>query len=377
MQKSAIFQNIVIVAVCSLLLTLQNSCGLFGFANRIAREKLSDKNVETSQSSNNPKPVKGSKIRRDRPFADFQSEILADFQNENFARLDEKAAEFRRTKERFPGGYWKLSILYGALTEIFTDGAPQTEEMWATHLEKLKKWKGQMPNSITARVALAKSYIQYGWFARGAGFSRTVADSDMNKLHERLELAYEELKEAERLVDKCPQWYETMLFLAMAQSWNADEYDALFAEAVNFEPNYYYFYYDKATNSLPRWGGRKGDWERFAVELENLDSKERDAIYFLYVSNMVDNYYAEWSDRQSISWERCKRGYKELEAAYGADKQRLNQYALLAAVNEDMPEAYNAFKKIGDDWDDEVFSEARFREIKTWAIARYEAENRR
>ena len=40
-----------------------------------------------------------------------------------------------------------------------------------------------------------------------------------------------------------------------------------------------------------------------------------------------------------------------------------------------MPEVYHAFEKIGDDWDDEVFSEKRFIEIKSWAIARYEAEN--
>jgi hypothetical protein len=37
--------------------------------------------------------------------------------------------------------------------------------------------------------------------------------------------------------------------------------------------------------------------------------------------------------------------------------------------------SYQAFGKIGDDWDSDVFSEARFHEIKNWAIARYEAEN--
>lgn len=40
-----------------------------------------------------------------------------------------------------------------------------------------------------------------------------------------------------------------------------------------------------------------------------------------------------------------------------------------------MPEAYKAFKQIGDDRDEDVYSEKRFNEIKTWAFARYEAEN--
>ena len=63
-----------------------------------------------------------------------------------------------------------------------------------------------------------------------------------------------------------------------------------------------------------------------------------------------------------------------METKYGVDKQRLNQYSFLASVNEDMPEAYDAFMKIGEDFDDEVYSQARFNEIKSWATARYKAE---
>lgn len=316
----------------------------------------------------------GLKIRNDRPFADFEREILSDLQNENFAALEEKANNARETKERFTGGYWKLSILYTAITEPYSDGA-ETDEMWTTLLDKLKKWKQQMPESITARVALGKAYLHYGWFARGSGYSKTVTDQDWHTTQDRVKLAYDELMDAQKLRAKCPQWFETMLYIAMAQSWSDEEYDALLTDAVNFEPDYYYFYYDVGMKSLPRWGGHKGDWEKFAAAILKLDSKEKNIIYFLYVSQMVDRYYNEWLDRESISWDTAKKGYKELEAAYGVDKQRLNQYSLLASINEDMPEAYNSFVKIGDDWDDEVYSEKRFNEIKTWAIARYKAEH--
>jgi Domain of unknown function (DUF4034) len=352
----------------------QSSCSLIRAVKRIAKEPSENQNVQTSQSSKNPKPNKGEKIRSDRPFAEFQREILEDLKSENFDAIDRKADAARRDKARFTGGYWKLKILYGPLTEIFVDGIV-TQEMWTGHLAKLEKWKQKSPQSITARVALGQAKISYAWFARGAGYSNTVTDKDADTADKRLKMAFDELMGAQKLADKCPQWYESMLFLAMAQSWNAEDYDRLFAEALNFEPDYYYYYYDKATNSLPRWGGSKGDWEKFAVELEDLDSKEKDIIYFFYVSNMIVNYYDDWTDQQNISWERAKRGYKQLEANYGTDKQRLNQYALLASVNEDMPEAYNAFTKIGEDWDDEIFSAARFNEIKTWAIARYKAEN--
>ena len=373
MQKSTTLQKIIIFSLCALMVITQNSCGIFGFFKEVARRSAQNETVKTSQSSKNPKPYKGAKIRDDRPFADFQREILNDFQNENYTALEEKANQARLTKERFPGGYWKLAILYTTLTDVFAEGAV-TDEMWLAMIGKLKKWKQQMPQSITARVALGKAYLQYGWFARGSGFSNTVAEKDLDKKRERMELAYTELTEAQTLAAKCPQWYETMLYIAMAESWSEEEYAALLEDAIKYEPDYYYYYYDVGMNALPRWSGRKGDWEKFAGEILKLDSKEKNMMYFLFVSHMVDNYYNEWVDRQSISWDTIKKGYREMETKYGVDKQRLNQYSFLASVNEDMPEAYDAFMKIGEDFDDEVYSQARFNEIKSWATARYKAE---
>lgn len=373
MLKSA-FSKIIVFALVSVIVAGQSSCSIFGVVRQIAKDSGRNRDSQTSQSSANPKPVKGNTIKGDEPDAELERRILSDFQNEDFEAIDRQADAARRGKERLPGGYWKLKIIYAPLSKIYTDGFV-TEQMWTEHLDKVKRWKQKSPTSVTARVALAESYTGYAWFARRSGFSNTVAPEDSAKTRDRLDLAYNELVEAQKLADKCPQWYNTMLFLAMAQDWEAEDYDRLFDEATSFEPNYYYYYFSKAENSLPRWGGRKGDWEKFAVELENLDSKEKNIVYFLYVGNEICYNYNEWTDRESISWERAKLGYKELEATYGTDKQRLNQYAFLASVNEDMPEAYHAFKQIGDDRDEDVFSEARFYEIKTWAVARYEAEN--
>jgi len=227
-------------AVLTFLGLSQISCArIIGTAERVVENSRQDS--YTSQSSNNPKPIKALRVRDDRPFADFQREILNDFNNENFDAIDRKANQARRDKERFTGGYWKIRLLYDSLTKIYGEGF-QTEEAWRAHLEKVKKWKRQSLDSITARIVLAESYTAYGWFVRGTGFSSTVKSEDRNKLNERLDLAYNELTEAQNLKDKCPQWYEAMLFLAMAQSWNAEDFDALLEEAVGFEPDYYYYY---------------------------------------------------------------------------------------------------------------------------------------
>ena len=359
--------------VFAVALLSQTSCVRFINTTKKNIENLKQDSY-TSQSSNNPKPIKVPRIRDDRPFADYQREILNDFKAENFDAIDKKADKARQQKERFTGGYWKISMLYDSLTKFYGEDV-QTEELWQAHLAKVKKWKQKSPDSITARIVLAESYTAYGWFARGTGFSYTVKDEDSDKLHERLGLAYDELLEAGKLKNKCPEWYDAMLFLAMAQDWDAKDYDQLLEEAIKFEPDYYYYYYSKAENSLPRWGGEKGDIEKFAARIGEIDSKEQNINYYLYVSNLFECHFSDITKPQNISWEKTKLGYRELEKKYGIDKRRLNQYSLIASSYEDMPEAYNAFKKIGNDWDDEVYSEKRFNEIKSWAIARYEAEN--
>lgn len=168
-----------------------------------------------------------------------------------------------------------------------------------------------------------------------------------------------------------------MLFLATARSSSDLDFDQIFDEAVRFEPNYYYYYYRKAENSSPRWGGKLGDWEKFAETIQREQrSDEADMIYFLVVSEQLSNNYQEWTDRQRISPTTIKKGFADLEHKYGVDNERLNQFALSASTLEDMPTAYAAFKRIGENWNDEVWaSKKRFDTVKNWAIARYESEN--
>src|SRR5215471_1568415 len=82
------------------------------------------------------------------------------FAQERFADLERIATAGRMQKTRFAGGGWKLYTFYVALN------APANREKavdsdWEGHLLKLKRWISAQPNSITAPVALADSYLNY------------------------------------------------------------------------------------------------------------------------------------------------------------------------------------------------------------------------
>jgi hypothetical protein len=285
--------------------------------------------------------------------------------NKDFDSIEKVTTKAREKKERLLGGYWKIDSVYKALTNIYsTDSKIElTDEMWKNHINLLKEWKNLSPKSTTARVALAESYVNYGWFVRGIGLAYTVSDEAFAILHEQLDIAQQELLDAEELGLKCPRGYRTMLWIAMTNGWSTDKYDELFEEAVKSEPNYIQFYILKSERLLPKWRGEKGEWGKFVESvpknLVDLHSNESDMFYFILAANKsADSTVRE--DWAALSNERVKKGFSDLEKTYGVDSYRLNQYAQFSFRRMDLTSCKETFDRIGDDWNQEVWSKESF-----------------
>ena len=189
-----------------------------------------------------------------------------------FAQIDKIAREIRVSKKRFVNGKWALNRLYDGLTTIYaTKSEPfETDALWKERIELLKSWKQKFPESATARIALADTYVGYGWFARGTGYLNTVSEENLRLLNERITLAENELFEARSLIEKCPQWYKEKLFLAMANGAPEAEFEALFDEAISVEPNYFPYYSIKSENLKPKWGGSSKKWQEFLNSIPDI-----------------------------------------------------------------------------------------------------------
>jgi hypothetical protein len=85
-----------------------------------------------------------------------------------------------------------------------------TAKDWAKHIELLQKWSDRNSESITARVALAEAYVNYGWEARGSGYGDTVSNDGWTLFNKRAKRAKEILERASKLPTKCPEWYVAM-----------------------------------------------------------------------------------------------------------------------------------------------------------------------
>lgn len=296
---------------------------------------------------------------------DYKVAIRQLLAEQKFAELDCIADATRASKSQFAGGRWKLNVLYWAGKE------PQghaTEEDWAAHLKTLRRWVSVRPKSITALVTLADAYTAYAWNARGTDYGDTVTRSGWKLFHERIEKARTILEEASHLKAKCPHWYVVMQLVALAENWDLVRETALLAQAVAFEPDYYYYYRGHANYLKPQWNGAEGDAERFAAQAADaVGGPKGDILYFQIATELICRCGSE-PDLKLMSWPRIRTGVIELEKQNGVSLVNLNLLAYMATRETDMVVARNTFLRIGDDWDQEMWRTRKyFDSSKAWA----------
>ena len=301
---------------------------------------------------------------------EYAGTIAQMLKEEEFEKLDCVADQVRASKERFSGGPWKIHELYAGLYDPAQYPVEHsTQEEWLGLLQKLEQWKTTRPNSITAPVALARAYIRFAYVARGGGYANTVSEGGWKLFGERIAKAKQTLSEASTLPAKCPEWYLDMLLIAMNESWEREDAQALFEQADKFEPSYYYYARVYATYLFPQWSGRKGDTEQFTKEIaDRVGGDQGDILYFQVASS--DTVICGCDDGPQMSWERIERGFEASEKKYGVSMLNLNRIAYLATHygKLDLYVADKTMTRIGEQWDSETWGKKEdFEAMKEWA----------
>jgi len=289
--------------------------------------------------------------------------IQADLVAEKFDNLDRMAAQYRREKTRFNGGAWKLTNFYGAL-----DKPELTDKDTRDHIEHLRHWIAERPESITARVALATSLHRWAWVARGNGMANTVTAEGWRLFDERIQESLKVLKAAASLHEQCPQWYSEMMVVGLAQSWDAKQMEEIFQQGIQFEPGYYHLYKQYANYLLPKWDGKPGDATAFAKSsADNVGGEAGDQVYFHIATAVIGKNGSEFGVKQ-MDWPRIQRGYQSLTAQYGTTKWLKNEIAFMAWKYRDAAFARQQFEVIGDRWERSVWHDKeRFDRARDWA----------
>lgn len=318
---------------------------------------------EATASTPAAAPAAARPVARSAEAEKFRQTVRLALLREDFAELDKMAGEARSSKAQFAAGEWKLFLLYQELQTMYR-GASEAE--WQQHLDTLRRWMTERPQSITARVALADAYLQYAWAGRGGGYANQVTEEEWRLFGERTQKAGQILIEAAKLPAKCPQWYLEMQRVGLAQGLNKEQLTAIFEKAIA-EPDYFFYYQEQAHSLLPKWMGEPGDIAAFAAESERrVGGKKGAAIYFLIAAALC-NRCGDFGTAD-FSWPKLQEGFAALEELYGMNLLKLNQYARMAVSYGDKAKAAEAFARIGDQWDPRVWGDqGRYELQRSWA----------
>jgi hypothetical protein len=337
----------------------------------VAREHPASKHLENPCPPNMPcdevSPISqlspGEQDNRDRLY---RAEINALLARRAFAELDQAADSARASKERLGGGVWKLYVFYEVAAMVETSNTIPGQ-LRLQRIALLQDWVAENPSSVTARVALADAYHGYAWAARGNGYADTVPDAAWKLFESRIAQAYSILLEADKLPAKCPHWHLVMLLVARDMCWSKDQMRALFERAVAFEPSYYHYYREYASDLLPKWGGEPGEAEAFAEESYNRIGGRQGAFVYFEIATVL---YCLCNDspQPTLSWPVLQEGFAEIEEKYGATLLKLNRFAMLAYLYHDREVASRILARVGDNWEPKVWvHRATFDLARSWA----------
>lgn len=268
----------------------------------------------------------------------------------NFDLIDKAADQARTSKERLPGGNWKLSYIYGELSTPFE---ASSDFEWNQHLDLLKQWTREKPGSVTAKIALAAAYVAYAWNARGNGYAQTVSDENWKLFRERLASARDVLTLAygEQV---CPKWYAVVLQLALGQSWDKQTYETLFSDAVNHEPTWFEYYKHKVIFLLPQWNGEKGELEAYINGLASRPGKTDNAMLYFILNEYIGSFLKEKS-HAATNYPLLKQGFIDLRKTYGTTPRHMNWAAYKAIVMNDRSFAREIFAELNGDADLQIW----------------------
>jgi hypothetical protein len=258
--------------------------------------------------------------------AQFESAVWQTCKREDFNTLEVLSQELQQSRERLNDGSWLSESFFNA----FRLGEKSSDEHYAQIEQILARWEQARPASPVLPLIKVNFHVDLAWKWRGIGYAKTVTPNKWAEFKKELNIA-RQILEAHPTAKVYPEYFSCMQKVALGQGWSKNDYERLFAEATRIEPDYYSFYYNKALYLLPRWHGRKGEWEAFAEQVRQQHGAggAGDALYGR-IAWALRYYYDDIFHDADISWDKVASGYEYLIRQYPDSRYLKSLYANLA-----------------------------------------------
>ena len=300
----------------------------------------------------------------------FQAEMRRLLEQQQYASLVRIADSLRTNRARFRDGHYALVDFYDSFS---LDETPKAKDSraWQTSIAQLQAWRSAMPETPLPDVMLAATYGNLAWKSRGGGYAFTVSDTGWAGYGNALQHARDALDEAATKRPLGIEWYLVSSRVALGMGWSSRQSQELFAGAVALDSTCENAYILRSTYLLPRWYGRKGEWQQWLDRsLAPLPPEEATRIYAAVGSSMTQ-IHRDFFRETGYDWRRMRHGHVVQIDLHPRSQALAQQIAYDAVQAGDAGAAHEMFSITGPRCDLKIWRSKRyFTDCYLWAQAR-------
>lgn len=302
--------------------------------------------VETDESILSQQVLDG-KRDRDR----FKAAVSQNLAHDDFQTLDTLAAELLKSREQSADGMNLLDSFF--LAFLVPVNAP--DEDFAFRQAKLGAWARARPESLLVPLLEAGLHRDLAWHAVGTGVFRSITKEHKAVYREEMR-TMRQILETHPGAKIYPQYYDFMLTVAICQRWPRPAFFAVFDEATKTHPGYYAYHLSAAERLLPRWGGKKGEWEAFAErERQRYGAGAAGDALYAWIGWSMKHRYRNMFRETAVNWDAMASGFQYIIKQYPTSDYLKNVYAYFCWKAADRTRLRESLPKVRANPDMEIW----------------------
>jgi hypothetical protein len=278
--------------------------------------------------------------------ADLKSEAAQLLERGDLTRYAQRATELRRTRERTPGGIWKLSLFYKGPDDWPAKQADAP--IWARLESATEAYLREHPDSAPAVVAHARILVSHAWSFRGGGWARNLSPAQRDGFADYLERARRVLDDHRAAGSSDPEWYSLRIHVMNGQDVDKLAILELAGQALDLEPTYQPVDYVTANALLPKWGGSAELLNRFvALAVAKSSSAEGNQAYARIMFNIARSDPEPFAalTQLGVKWPVLRDSLEQISTAY-ADPWNWNAERAMACLMGTQQDFNGALRRV-------------------------------
>jgi len=264
----------------------------------------------------------------------------------DFATLERIADELRTAKAKYRDGRSRLVFLTRSLGDA--RGA-STDQDFNDRMGLIKEWIEKHPKSVAGRVALARCWFKYGFFARGTSVVSQISKENADIFRDRCLQASGVLDEIEKNATELDPSYYCARIENCLGTGQKPEIRWIFA-ALDLDPMDLESSQSMAHCLTLRWLGKPGDMERFAEDVA-MFAKKNDTADFHYAMIALAAAAVEGDATlmtYRLDWPRIRAGLIDLQKRYPKSSEHIIPFVHLAIQANDSKTACDVAEQLAD-----------------------------